>query len=136
MNHPIEGMLNVSMDKIKEMVDVNRVIGEPIQSPDDLTTIIPVSKVSFGFGSGGSDLPIAKERENFGGGIGAGATIKPVAFLLISNGDVELIQLNSSANGLFENASNAFFKVLNFFKKKKNKRSNRNDFKKNNKMFK
>ena len=69
--HPIEGMLGVSMEKIKEMVDVNTVIGESITTPDG-TVIIPVSKVSFGFGSGGSDFPNKRDKDIFGGGTGAG----------------------------------------------------------------
>ena len=65
MNHPIEGMLGVSMEKIREMVDVDTVIGKPIITQDGLTTVIPVSRVSFGFGSGGSDVPSKSEKELF-----------------------------------------------------------------------
>ena len=72
-DHPIEGLMNVTMQKIKEMVDVNTIIGEPISTSDG-TTIIPISKVSYGFASGGSDIPSknAPNKEIFGGGSGAG----------------------------------------------------------------
>lgn len=95
MAHAIEGIMGISMDKIREMVDVNTIIGNPISSEG--TTIIPVSKVSFGFASGGSDLP-AQAAEKFAGGSGAGVTVKPVAFIVIkADGDVELLELGSGA---------------------------------------
>ncbi|MCI7084590.1 sporulation protein YtfJ, partial [bacterium] len=71
-DHPINGLMQTTMQKIKEMVDVNTIVGDPITSPDG-TIIIPVSKVSYGFASGGSDFPTKKEnKECFGGGSGAG----------------------------------------------------------------
>ena len=94
--HPIKDLMGVSMEKIKEMVDVNTIIGTPIQSPDG-TVIIPVSKVSFGFASGGSDLPTKNTNELFGGGAGAGVSIQPLAFLVVSNGDVKLLQMSVDA---------------------------------------
>ena len=97
MSHPIEGIMGVSMEKIREMVDVNTIIGEPISSPEG-TTIITVSKVSFGFASGGSDLPVAA-AEKFAGGAGAGVTVKPVAFIVIkSDGDVQLMELGGKSS--------------------------------------
>ncbi len=93
MAHTIEGILGVSMEKIRQMVDVNTIIGEPINT--ESATIIPVSKVSFGFASGGSDLP-AQAAEKFAGGAGAGVTVKPVAFIVIKpDGDVKLLELGS-----------------------------------------
>lgn len=90
--HPIEGVMGISMDKIHEMTDVNTIIGDPITSPDG-TVVIPVSKVSFGFVSGGSDLPV-QTAEKFAGGSGAGVTVKPVAFIVIkADGDVKLLEL-------------------------------------------
>ena len=72
MEHPIGSLMDTTMEKIKEMIDVNTIIGEPITSPDG-TLIIPVSKVSYGFAAGGSDLPTKKENKDcFGGGSGAG----------------------------------------------------------------
>ncbi len=94
--HPIKDLMGVSMEKIKEMVDVNTIIGTPIQSPDG-TVIIPVSKVSFGFASGGSDLPTKNTNELFGGGAGAGVSIQPLAFIVVSNGDVKLLQMSVDA---------------------------------------
>ena len=94
--HPIKDLMGVSMEKIKEMVDVNTIIGTPIQSPDG-TVIIPISKVSFGFASGGSDLPTKNTNELFGGGAGAGVSIQPLAVLVVSNGDVKLLQMSVDA---------------------------------------
>ena len=83
MAHPIDNLMNITMDKIKEMVDVNTIVGTPITSADG-TLIIPVSKVSYGFASGGSDLPTKNEKKDlFGGGSGAGVTIQPIAFLTV-----------------------------------------------------
>ena len=72
----VNNLLGVSMDKIKEMVDVNTVIGDPITAPDG-TTVIPVSRVSYGFAGGGSDLPSKTQPEKglFAGGSGAGAAV-------------------------------------------------------------
>lgn len=96
MAHPIEGIMGVSMEKIREMVDVNTIVGEPISSEG--ATIIPVSKVSFGFASGGSDLPV-QAAERFAGGSGAGITVKPVAFIVIkADGDVKLLELGSKSS--------------------------------------
>ena len=133
LSHPIEGMLGVSMEKIREMVDVNTIVGEPIVSPDGLMTIIPVSKVSFGFGSGGSDFGkadsalIKKNESNgafFGGAAGAGVTIKPLAFLVIKVGEVELLQLSEAGQGLakaVESVPDAVSRLFKFFKDKKDK---------------
>ncbi len=96
MAHPIEGIMGVSMEKIREMVDVNTIVGEPITSEG--ATIIPVSKVSFGFASGGSDLPV-QAAEKFAGGSGAGITVKPVAFIVIkADGDVKLLELGAKSS--------------------------------------
>ena len=79
----ITEVMQASMAKIREMVDSNTIVGEPITTPDGVT-LIPISKVSFGFGSGGSDY--GKTTEKFGGGGGAGVKIDPVAFLIIKDG--------------------------------------------------
>ncbi|MBC8532993.1 GerW family sporulation protein [Yeguia hominis] len=92
--HPIEGMMDNTLDKIKQMADSNTVVGEPITTPDG-TVIIPISKVSYGFASGGSDLPAKQtQKDLFGGGAGAGVTITPVAFLTVSNGNTKLLQVD------------------------------------------
>ena len=94
-NHPINGLMDTTLEKIKQMVDVNTIIGNPITSPDG-TVIIPVSKVSYGFASGGSDIrpKTANGQTAFGGGSGAGVTIKPVGFLSIYKGDVKFISVD------------------------------------------
>ena len=96
--HPIQGRMGTAMQMIREMIDVNTIIGDPITTPDG-TVIIPVSKVSFGFGSGGSDWPNKNTAKDlFGGGAGAGISINPLAFLVISNGEVKLLQMSFSSN--------------------------------------
>lgn len=90
----LNGFLGVTMDKIKEMVDVNTVIGDPIPTQDG-TTVIPISRVSYGFASGGTDLP-SKAQPNkglFAGGSGAGITVTPIAFLAVKNGSVRILQI-------------------------------------------
>ena len=105
-NHPIESILGASLEKIKEMIDVETIIGDPITTPDG-TTIVPVSKVSFGFASGGSDISSKNPKDLFAGGSGAGVTISPIAFIVISNGDVKLLQMSMSAN-----SSNAIINMV------------------------
>ena len=93
--HPIQGLMNVTMEKIHQMVDSNTIIGKPITTEDGIT-ILPVSKVSFGFASGGTDFngKNAANKDLFGGGSGAGVNIQPVAFLVIKDGCVRTIQLS------------------------------------------
>lgn len=90
----VNNLMGVTMDKIKQMVDVNTIIGDPISVPDG-TTVIPISRVSYGFASGGSDLPSKSQPAAglFAGAGGAGITINPIAFLAISNGNVRVLQI-------------------------------------------
>lgn len=99
--HPIQGLMDVTMDKIHQMVDSNTIIGKAITTPDG-TTILPVSKVSFGFASGGTDFDgkNAANRELFGGGSGAGVNIQPVAFLVVKDDCVRTIQLSNASNSV------------------------------------
>ena len=90
--HPLQGMMGITMDKVREMVDSSTIIGDPIKVDAD-TTIIPVSRVTFGFASGGSDVAPKAEKAMFGGGTGAGVSVTPVAFLVISGGNVRTVQL-------------------------------------------
>lgn len=90
----VQNLLGVSIQKIKEMVDVDMVVGKPITTPDG-TTLIPVSRISVGFASGGSDLPSKTSSDLFGGGAGAGVNIVPIAFLVIANGDVRMLHMSS-----------------------------------------
>ena len=96
--HPIESLMGVTMQKIREMVDVNTIIGDPITTPDG-TVIVPVSQVSYGFASGGSDFPSKKDgRDCFGGGSGAGIKITPVGFLTVCKGEVRMIPVTERYN--------------------------------------
>lgn len=94
--HPIDNLMKTTMEHIKEMVDVNTIIGDPIESKDG-STIIPISKVCFGFAAGGSEFSLADKKEGlklpFGGGSGAGVTVKPVAFLVMKNENVKLLPM-------------------------------------------
>ena len=97
--HPIQGLMDVTLEKIKSMVDSNTIIGNPINMADG-TMILPVSKVTFGFASGGSDFPTKTSKELFGGGSGAGVSISPIAFLVVHEGNVRLLQLSDTSNSL------------------------------------
>lgn len=98
-NHPIENLMRSTMENLKEMIDVNTVIGDSIQTNDG-TCIVPISKVTFGFASGGTEfgdpckIDLDKDAKHpFGGGSGAGVTVKPVAFLVVRNDSVRLINV-------------------------------------------
>ncbi len=99
--HTIQGFMGVTMDKVREMVDANTVIGDPVRT-DDGTVILPVSRITFGFASGGSDFEGKNpaNKDLFGGGGGAGVSVIPVAFLVIKDGDVRTVQLSSSGNAM------------------------------------
>ncbi len=89
------GILGTSIEKIKDLVDVSTIIGDPIKISESLQ-IIPVSKVTYGFASGGTDFPSKNNQELFGGGGGAGITISPVAFLVVNNGSVSVKYINAA----------------------------------------
>lgn len=119
--HPINGLMGTSMEKIRELVDVNTIIGDPITSPDG-TIIIPVSKVSFGFVAGGSDLPKKAPKEVFAGGSGAGITINPQAFIVVQrDGDVKMLELgatgNSAIDGIISGVPDLISKIKAIFSK-------------------
>ena len=99
MNNNVEGLMGVSVEKIREMVDANTVVGTPIALADGVT-IIPVSRVSYGFASGGSDLPTKSSADLFGGGAGAGINIVPVAFLTIKGGEINLLPVVSKPDSV------------------------------------
>lgn len=108
--HPIENLMNTAMNSIKDMIDVNTIIGEPIQASNS-TVIIPISKVGFGFAAGGSEFNGGtldeykrKDKEEevqyrlpFGGGSGAGVSIAPVAFLVVQSNSVKLLPVDHSS---------------------------------------
>ncbi len=100
--HPINGLMETAMQKIRELVDVNTIIGEPITSSDG-TVIIPVSKVSFGFVAGGSELPVSAPKDVFAGGSGAGITIKPEAFIVVQrDGEVKMLEMGAAQGGALD----------------------------------
>ena len=132
--HPIEGLMTTAMNSIQDMIDVNTIIGETIETSNNIV-IIPISKVSFGFAAGGSEFKgetvdeyTKKEKEEqvqyrlpFGGGSGAGVTINPIAFLVIQENNVKLMPVNHTSSldklldympDLMEKASNALNKCL------------------------
>ncbi len=90
-------ILTSTIEKIRDLVDTSTIIGEAIYAEGG-TTIIPVSKVTYGFASGGADFPSKSNKELFGGGGGAGVTITPVAFLVINNGEVTLKHITAYDN--------------------------------------
>lgn len=109
--HPIEGLMLTAMNSIKDMIDVNTIIGEPIQAANNIA-VIPISKVSFGFAAGGSEFKgetvdeynrsdkdeQIQYRLPFGGGAGAGVSVNPVAFLVIQGSVVKLLPVNHSTS--------------------------------------
>ena len=97
--HAINGLMGVTMDKIRELVDSNTIIGNPINM-DGGVTILPVSKVTFGVATGGSAFSGKGNKDLFGGGTGAGVTVSPVAFLVVKGGNVRTIQLADANNSL------------------------------------
>ncbi len=101
-NNKIGALMGLTMDKLKEMVDVDTVVGTPITTPDGIT-IIPVSKVSYGFGGGGSDRAV-KEKDGFSGGNGAGVKIDPIGFLICKDGNVRMINISAPASGALDRA--------------------------------
>jgi sporulation protein YtfJ len=114
------GILSTTIEKVRELVDVSTIIGDPISLPDGLT-IIPVSKVTYGFASGGSDFPSKNNVELFGGAGGAGITINPVAFLVVKDGDVTIKHIVSGDNAVERAVSlvpEMFDKVTSLTKKK------------------
>ena len=114
-------LLDVTMSKIREMVDVNTVVGEPILTPDNIT-IIPVSRVSYAFASGGTDFQ-RKEKPAFGGGNGAGVKIEPIGFLILKDGSVRMINITPPANTtldrVIEKAPELMDSIQDFLNKRK-----------------
>lgn len=98
MSEKLPNMLDNTIQKIRELVDVNSVIGQPISTPDGVT-IIPVSRVSVGFGGGGSDFVNKSGGENpFGGGVGGGVKVTPICFLIVKEGNVRMMPVAVPAN--------------------------------------
>jgi len=110
-DHPIEALMKTTMTSLKDMVDVNTIVGDPVQSPDGLV-IIPISKVSFGFASGGTEFNTVNKKSRrednsieegklpFGGGTGAGVSVQPVAFMVVGKNQMKLLPVDEGSNAL------------------------------------
>ncbi len=129
--HPIEGIMYTALQGLKEMIDVNTIVGDPITSPDG-SVIIPISKVAIGFGVGGSEFEKFKSKGNdnsepknlFGGGTGGGISLTPEAFLVVGNGKIRMISVtpqNTIYDRLLDFAPVAIDKVSEMFKPKAEK---------------
>ena len=128
MSQKLPNMLENTITKIREMVDVNSVVGEPIVAGE--VTIVPISKVSIGLGGGGSDFTTknSADKENpFGGGVGAGVKVTPVAFLVIKEGSVRVLPVaapaNTTADRLVEMVPDTLDKIAAFFDSRKEKKA-------------
>ncbi|MDD3765774.1 MAG: GerW family sporulation protein [Eubacteriales bacterium] len=91
----LENMFSSILKGLRDMTDVNTVVGNPIETSDG-TVIIPVSKVSFGFGMGGWDGALAPDKNNLSGGGGGGVSVAPVGFLVVSNGNVKMLNVDTA----------------------------------------
>ena len=120
MSQSLPNMLENTIAKIREMVDVNSVVGDPITTSDGVT-IIPVSKVSVGFGGGGSDYVsrnVNKQENPFGGGAGGGVKVTPIAFLIVKEGSVRMLPVatppNTTADRIVEQVPDVLDKIAAF----------------------
>lgn len=123
MSNSVSDMMSEAVKNIKGLIDANTVIGDAINTPDG-SVIIPISKVTFGFGGGGSELSSKKENGEplFGGGMGGGASVQAEAFMVISDGNVRIVPVNagnSPINKLIDMVPEAVDKVNSFFSKNK-----------------
>lgn len=119
MPHPIEALMKTAMESIQQMVEVNTIVGDPVETSDG-SVIIPVSKVACGFAAGGSEFPSPEEKNSggyqgdeensnskgnrlpFGGGSGAGVSVQPVGFLVVGKDNVRLLPVDSNANAILD----------------------------------
>lgn len=118
--NPLDDLMRSTMEKVHEMVDTNTIVGQPITTADGVT-LIPISKVSFGFGGGGGDYG-KTAKENFGGGAGAGVKIDPVAFLIIKDGTTRMLPVAaapmSTVDRIVDMAPEIVDKMGKYFDKK------------------
>ncbi|MBO7744045.1 GerW family sporulation protein [Paenibacillus sp. MWE-103] len=131
-DHPIQGLMQTAMENIKEMVDVNTIVGDPVQTPDG-SVIMPISKVGFGFVAGGSDIRMGEQNKMsgtdmhnaavqmpFGGGSGGGVSITPIAFLVVGTHGVRIVPLDNQTHlmeRVIDSAPQVFDKIQTMFKK-------------------
>lgn len=125
MSEKLPNMLETTIQKIRDMVDANTVVGQPITTSDG-TTILPVSKISIGLGGGGSDFASSKAPNGqmpFGGGVGAGVKVTPVCFLVVKEGNVRILTIaepaNSTADRIVEMVPETLDRIGSFLDKKK-----------------
>lgn len=114
----LEALVKSAMDKVRELSEAETIIGKQIVTADG-TTIIPVSKVSFGLASGGTD--IGSDKKGFGGGSGAGVTISPMAFIVVRNGETKLLQMTTTTpyqNAVVNTVPEVVDKIIDFIDKK------------------
>jgi sporulation protein YtfJ len=130
-DHPIQGLMTTAMESLKEMIDVNTIIGDPVETPDG-SVILTVSKVGFGFAAGGSEFKLEGSQSQgqgqgqssthpFGGGSGGGVSITPIAFLIVNSHGVKMLHLDESTHlyeKILELAPQAIDKVQQMFSKK------------------
>ncbi|MEX2460943.1 MAG: GerW family sporulation protein [Paenibacillaceae bacterium] len=137
--HPIQGLMKTAMENIKEMVDVNTIVGDPVETPDG-SVILPISKVGFGFAAGGSEFLGEGEQDQqnkndkndanlatvslpFGGGSGGGVSITPIAFLVVNSTGVKVVPLDNQTHlyeRLIDSAPQVFDKIQSMLKGNKN----------------
>lgn len=128
MNNNISEMLTSSMEKIQKMVDVNTIIGQPVKLGDDVT-IVPITKVHIGMGGGGTEFAtksvLNSRKDPFGGGLGAGVSIDPVAFLVIRGNSVRMLPVaepaSTTLDRIVEQAPDLLDKVADFLEGRKAK---------------
>ncbi len=128
MSQKLPNMLENTIAKIREMVDANSVVGEPITAGD--VTIIPISKISIGYGGGGSDFAAKNgnaQDKPFGGGVGAGVKVTPIAFLIIKEGSVRMLPVaapaNTTADRLVEMIPDTLDKITGFIDSRMEKKA-------------
>ncbi|KAA0549798.1 sporulation protein YtfJ [Bacillus sp. BGMRC 2118] len=139
--HPIKGLMETALDNLKQMIDVNTIIGDPVETPDG-SVILTVSKVGFGFAAGGSEFSIADNssgsdaKQPFGGGSGGGVSITPIAFLIVNASGVKMIHLDEGTH-LIEKIIDYAPQLIDKIKgksKSKSEDSNNNESSSNNKQ--
>ncbi|GAA0380331.1 GerW family sporulation protein [Bacillus horti] len=132
--HPIQGLMKTAMENLKEMVDVNTIVGDPVETPDG-SVILPVSKVGFGFAAGGSEFVIEGDSSStlnqngssnqdlpFGGGSGGGVSITPVAFLIVNSTGIKMVHIDGQTHlyeRVLDSAPHLFEKIQGMLKKDK-----------------
>jgi sporulation protein YtfJ len=128
--HPIQGLMQTAMENIKEMVDVNTIVGDPVQTPDG-SVIMPISRVGFGFVAGGSDIRFSGSEAStaiegdsaqvslpFGGGSGGGVSITPIAFLVVGTQGVKIVSLDNNTHlweRMIDSAPKVFERIQTMF---------------------